>query len=751
MNCSVNLVGYPRVGVKREYKWAVEKYWKSEIDINKLNETVDNLIVMNWTTQSKSGANTFLIGDFSFYDQVLDTTTHLGIPQKRFGYTNHLDLVNYFKASRGGVVNNKEESPLDMTKWFDTNYHYLVPEIDWDKEFLPTTIRFVHEMNLAKENNLKVIPKIIGPATLLTLSKTSNIDEEKISKLVQAYQDLFNELKEIGFEEVLLDEGSVGVGRHVLPSGAFEAFEKLVGSSPLKVNLFGYFGKYDGLIDKIVNLDLNSIHLDNCYESFSKDEIKNIANKLKVNLGVINGRTIWKSNLSEVFTFLNELDINNFSISTSCSLLHVPHSLKEEEDFDDNLKDILSFAEEKLEELNVLKNAIENSSELKKLEEYENARSDADKNLIGRNVDSVREQVLNLSHEDFNREMSRNERLDLQSEVLGIPLLPTTTIGSFPQTGDTRQLRRKFKNGDLSYEDYKTGIKEIIHETVSIQEELGLDVLVHGEAERNDMVEYFGELLEGFAFSKFGWVQSYGSRCVKPPIIYGDVYRTNPMTVEWSKYAQSLTKKQMKGMLTGPVTILQWSFYRDDISKKDVAFQIGLALQSEVLDLEANEINIIQIDEPAIREGLPLNPIYKKEYLDWAVNSFKLVASKVKPSTQIHSHMCYSEFDEILDAINALDVDVLSIEASRSGMDLVNPTLKEKYRGAIGPGVYDIHSPLVLQYHDAIERITQLSKSLDHKNIWINPDCGLKTRGWKEVKESLNNMVEATKKVKESL
>ena len=751
MKVDISIVGYPRVGNKRQFKWAVEKYWRSEINLEELVSKSDELICNNWDIQTKNGINKVVIGDFSFYDQVLDTATHLGIPQKRFKYTNHSDLDSYFKASRGGEVNGKNESPLEMTKWFDTNYHYLVSEIDWDLEFKPNVERFKHELNLASQKGFDVIPKIIGPSTFLTLCKENNLDQTKAEKLSNAYLSLFDQLKDLGLTEILIDEGSLGVGSHSFSKDTFDVFSNLVEKSPLEIHLFGYFGKYDGILDEVLNSKISSIHLDLCYEGFTDEEIIEISSKKEIHLGVINGRTIWKSNLVEIFERISNLNLNKFSISTSCSLLHVPYSLKEEDALNSDLKNILSFAEEKLNELFLLKNSFENNMKSDELVSYEKIREDSDKALLGRKVETVRDRVDSLTEESFERKTNRDERLELQSSELNIPTFPTTTIGSFPQTGDTRTLRKQFKSNEISQSEYEDGIKEIIKETVEIQEELGLDILVHGEAERNDMVEYFGELLEGFAFSKFGWVQSYGSRCVKPPIIFGDVHRKDPMTVSWSSFAQSLTNKRMKGMLTGPVTILQWSFYRDDISKKEVAYQIGLALRDEVLDLEKNGIKIIQIDEPAIREGLPLNPKYKQEYLDWAVNSFKLTQAGVEDSTQIHSHMCYSEFDEILDAINALDVDVLSIEASRSGMDLVNPTLKEKYKGAVGPGVYDIHSPLVLEYEDALQRIQQLAKSLDVKNIWINPDCGLKTRNWTEVKESLTNMINANNAVKETM
>ena len=428
--------------------------------------------------------------------------------------------------------------------------------------------------------------------------------------------------------------------------------------------------------------------------------------------------------------------------------MHLPYSLEKEEALDQNLKSILSFGDEKLNEIAFLKESIFSGEISSDIEKYTENMIKANQVLEGRVENKVRERVDNLTDDMFMRGQDREERLDLQIEKIGIPNLPTTTIGSFPQTPETRLLRRRLRSGEIDADEYVKGIKEIIKETVDIQESLGLDILVHGEAERNDMVEYFGELLNGFAFTSNGWVQSYGSRCVKPPIIYGDVFRESKMTVDWSAYAQSLTTKPMKGMLTGPVTILKWSFVRDDISNREVAYQIALALRDEVEDLENNGIKIIQIDEPAIREGLPLNQEDKEEYLSWAVNSFKLCSSGVRPETQIHSHMCYSEFDEILDAINSLDVDVLSIEASRSGMDLVNSSLSKKYYGAIGPGVYDINSPLVLEYKDAKERINQLSTNLGEKYIWVNPACGLKTRGWDEVKQSLSNMVKATVEIR---
>ena len=742
--------GFPRVGQNREYKWAVEKFWRGEISEEDLLKIVDNQILDSWIKQQSFLIDKQLIGDFSFYDQVLDAIAYLGIPLKRFGYISTNNLDSYFSAARGGSINGKKEQPLEMTKWFNTNYHYLVPEIDWEKPFKPDISRITHEYNLATKNKINVITKILGPATLATLSKEEEFSKEQSSKLANSYLDLINQISELGVTEVMLDEGAVAVGGHFVEKSHFSCLIDVINSSSINVRINGYFGSYKGLLDDLLDSKLSILHLDIIDGNFKLDEIIEISKKKKISLGIINGRSIWRSNLKETYTYLDKLKnkIDFFEISTSCSLMHLPYSLEKEEALDQNLKSILSFGDEKLNEIAFLKESIFSGEISSDIEKYTENMIKANQVLEGRVENKVRERVDNLTDDMFMRGQDREERLDLQIEKIGIPNLPTTTIGSFPQTPETRLLRRRLRSGEIDADEYVKGVKEIIKETVDIQESLGLDILVHGEAERNDMVEYFGELLNGFAFTSNGWVQSYGSRCVKPPIIYGDVFRESKMTVDWSAYAQSLTKKPMKGMLTGPVTILKWSFVRDDISNREVAYQIALALRDEVEDLENNGIKIIQIDEPAIREGLPLNQEDKEEYLSWAVNSFKLCSSGVRSETQIHSHMCYSEFDEILDAINSLDVDVLSIEASRSGMDLVNSGLSKKYYGAIGPGVYDIHSPLVLEYKDAKERINQLSSNLGEKYIWVNPDCGLKTRGWDEVKQSLSNMVKATVEIR---
>ena len=746
MSISSFVSGFPRVGQNREYKWAVEKFWREELSEEDLLEIVDNQILDSWLKQQSFFIDKQLIGDFSFYDQVLDAIAHLGIPLKRFGHISINNLQTYFSAARGGNVNGKKEQPLEMTKWFNTNYHYLVPEIDWDKPFEPDISRFVHEYNLATKNKTNVIAKILGPATLATLSKEEEFSKEQASKIVNAYLDLINQINEIGVSEIMLDEGAVAVGKHFVKNSHFESLIDVINSSNIDVRINGYFGSYKGFLNDLLNSEISTLHLDIIDGNFILDEIIEISKKKKISIGIINGRSIWRNNLKETYTYLDKLKnkIDCFEISTSCSLMHLPYSLDKEEGLDRNLKSILSFGDEKLNEIFLLKESLSSTGTSSGLDQYTDNLTKANQDLEGRIVKEVRERVDNLTDNMFTRGTDREERLDLQIDKIGIPNLPTTTIGSFPQTAETRVLRKQLKSGEIDIDKYVKGIKEIIKETVEIQESLGLDVLVHGEAERNDMVEYFGELLNGFAFTSNGWVQSYGSRCVKPPIIYGDVFRESKMTVDWSTYAQSLTSKPMKGMLTGPVTILKWSFVRDDISNREVAYQIALALRDEVKDLESSGIKIIQIDEPAIREGLPLIQEDKNDYLFWAVNSFKLCSSGVMPETQIHSHMCYSEFDEILDAINSLDVDVLSIEASRSGMDLVNNSLSKKYSGAIGPGVYDIHSPLVLEYKDAKKRINQLNSNLGEKYIWINPDCGLKTRGWDEVKQSLTNMVKAT-------
>ena len=746
MSITTFVPGFPRMGPNREYKWAVEKFWKGDLSEEDLLSLVDTQIVNGWSTQKASLINKQLIGDFSFYDQVLDTVAYLGIPLNRFGRISFNNLNSYFTAARGGDINGKKEQPLEMTKWFNTNYHYLVPEIDWKQSFKPDVSRLIHEYELACKNNYNVIPKIIGPATLMALSKEIELNSKQKSKIINVYLELFNDIKKLGISEIMLDEGGLAVGDHFVSQPHFDCLIEVVQASDLDIRINGYFGSYDGFLENLLDSSIKTIHLDLCEGNFDIEKIIQISERKNVYLGVINGRSIWRNDLKETLTLLEEVRkiTNSFEIGTSCSLMHVPYSLENEDGLDKNLVSILSFGKEKIEEIRLLKESLEEGEPTAELETFTASVIKANNELEGRVVREVRERISQLKDDMFQRDLAREERLNLQKENIGIPKLPTTTIGSFPQTLETRSLRRAFKSGEVDKEEYSLGIKEIIKETVQIQEDIGLDILVHGEAERNDMVEYFGELLNGFAFTRNGWVQSYGSRCVKPPIIYGDVFREQKMTVDWSVYAQSLTKKPMKGMLTGPVTILKWSFVRDDISNEEVAYQIALSLRDEVLELESNGIKIIQIDEPAIREGLPLNPEDRDEYLSWAVKSFKLSSSGVSSKTQIHSHMCYSEFGEILDAINALDVDVLSIEASRSGMDLVNSNLSKKYNGEIGPGVYDIHSPLVLEYKDAKERIEQLSGNLGEDYIWINPDCGLKTRGWAEVIESLTNMVKAT-------
>ena len=753
MTVKTFISGFPRIGPNREYKWAVEKYWRGEVSEKELLDIVETQIIDSWNVQKNSSIDKQLIGDFSFYDQALDAIAHLGIPLKRFGRVSLENLDSYFLAARGGDIDGKKEQPLEMTKWFNTNYHYLVPEIDWDSDFMPDAYRFIKENDLARKNNITVIPKILGPATLMTLSKEGDVDENKKTKLVDAYRELFNDFKDLGCTEVMLDEGAVSIGNHFVTQSHFDSLISIAKRSDLDIRINGYFGSYKGYLDELLESEIEIIHLDLCEGNFLPEEIIKIAERKKVCLGVVNGRSIWRNNLKETLNLLQALNQNiaSFEIGTSCSLLHVPYSLEDEEELDTNLKSILSFGEEKLKEIKLLRDSVYMQEETSELNKYTEELLKANHTLDGRIVSEVRNRVESLDKSMFQRDLLRDERLKIQKDKIGIPKLPTTTIGSFPQTLETRSLRRRLKAGEIDIDTYTSGVKEIIKDTVEIQERLGLDILVHGEAERNDMVEYFGELLNGFAFTKNGWVQSYGSRCVKPPIIYGDVFRSSKMTVDWSVYAQSLTSKPMKGMLTGPVTILKWSFVRDDISNQEVAYQIALALRDEVQELESNGIRIIQIDEPAIREGLPLHPEHKDDYLTWAVNSFKLSSSGVGPETQIHSHMCYSEFDEIMDAINALDVDVLSIEASRSGMELVNSNLSKKYNGPIGPGVYDIHSPLVLEYDDAKERIGQLSSNLGEDYIWVNPDCGLKTRGWDEVKESLTNMVKATIETRKDL
>ena len=751
-----HVLGFPRVGAKRELKFAQERYWRKELAEQDLLDLAKALREKNWKHQADAKADFVAVGDFTFYDHILDLQVATGAIPARFGFDNqNLTLDQYFQLARG----NKAQFAIEMTKWFDTNYHYLVPEFHKNTQFKANPAHYVNQIREAKAAGHKVKPVIVGPLTFLWLGKEKGEAFnrfELLNQLVPVYVEILNALVAEGAEWIQIDEPALALD---LPQEWVEAY-KAVYAELSKVNakllLATYFGSVAEHAELLKGLDVDGLHLDlvrapeqlAAFEDYSK----------VLSAGVIEGRNIWRANLNAVLDVLEPLQAKlgeRLWIAPSCSLLHTPYDLSVETQLQAKNPDLyswLAFTLQKVEELSVIKTALEQgrsavASELATSQ----AAADARANSKEIHRPEVAERLANLPANADQRKSPFSERIKLQNAWLNLPLLPTTNIGSFPQTTEIRHARAAFKKGDLSLEDYEAAMKKEIEFVVREQEKLDLDVLVHGEPERNDMVEYFGELLDGFAFTKFGWVQSYGSRCVKPPVIYGDVVRPEPMTVRWSQYAQSLTQKVMKGMLTGPVTILQWSFVRNDIPRSTVCKQIGVALSDEVLDLEKAGIKVIQIDEPAIREGLPLKRADWDAYLQWAGEAFRLSYMGVADDTQIHTHMCYSEFNDILPAIAGLDADVITIETSRSDMELLTAFGDFKYPNDIGPGVYDIHSPRV-PTEEEIERLLRKALNVVPKErLWVNPDCGLKTRGWPETIAQLEVMMAVTKKLRAEL
>ncbi|MGX2949154.1 5-methyltetrahydropteroyltriglutamate--homocysteine S-methyltransferase [Frederiksenia canicola] len=751
-----HILGFPRVGAKRELKFAQERYWRKELAEQDLLDLAKALREKNWKHQADAKADFVAVGDFTFYDHILDLQVATGAIPARFGFdSQHLTLDQYFQLARG----NKAQFAIEMTKWFDTNYHYLVPEFHKNTQFKANPSHYVNQIREAKAAGHKVKPVIVGPLTFLWLGKEKGETFnrfELLNELVPVYVEILNALVAEGAEWIQIDEPALALD---LPQEWVEAY-KAVYAELSKVNakllLATYFGSVAEHAELLKALPVDGLHLDlvrapeqlAAFEDYSK----------VLSAGVIEGRNIWRANLNAVLDVLEPLQAKlgeRLWIAPSCSLLHTPYDLSVETQLQAKNPDLyawLAFTLQKVEELSVIKTALEQgrsavASELATSQ----AAADARANSKEIHRPEVAERLANLPANADQRKSPFSERIKLQNAWLNLPLLPTTNIGSFPQTTEIRHARAAFKKGDLSLEDYEAAMKKEIELVVREQEKLDLDVLVHGEPERNDMVEYFGELLDGFAFTKFGWVQSYGSRCVKPPVIYGDVVRPEPMTVRWSQYAQSLTQKVMKGMLTGPVTILQWSFVRNDIPRSTVCKQIGVALSDEVLDLEKAGIKVIQIDEPAIREGLPLKRADWDAYLQWAGEAFRLSYMGVADDTQIHTHMCYSEFNDILPAIAGLDADVITIETSRSDMELLTAFGDFKYPNDIGPGVYDIHSPRVPTAEE-IERLLRKALNVVPKErLWVNPDCGLKTRGWPETIAQLEVMMAVTKKLRAEL
>ena len=752
-----HLAGFPRVGAKRELKFAQERYWRGEIAEADLLDIAKRLRELNWQHQAKANADFVAVADFTLYDHILDLQVATGAIPTRFGFdSQNLTLDQYFQLARG----NKTQFAIEMTKWFDTNYHYLVPEFHKETQFKANPEHYVTQIREAKALGYQVKPTIVGPLTFLWLGKEKGAAFNRfdlLAKLVPVYVEILNALAAEGVEYIQIDEPALTLDLPAEWVAAYQAvYATFAEQVKAKLLLATYFGSVAEHADLLKALPVAGLHIDLVR---APEQLTAFADYDKIlSLGIIDGRNIWRANLNQVLDVVEPLKAklgDRLWIAPSCSLLHTPYDLEVETQLQANKPELyqwLAFTLQKIQELRVIKTALEQGREAVQAElAASQAAADARKNSGEIHRTCVAERLANLPKNADQRKSPFAERIKLQNAWLNLPLLPTTNIGSFPQTTAIRHARAAFKKGELSLADYEAAMKKEIEFVVREQEKLDLDVLVHGEAERNDMVEYFGELLDGFAFTKFGWVQSYGSRCVKPPVIYGDVTRPEPMTVRWSQYAQSLTNKVMKGMLTGPVTILQWSFVRNDISRETVCKQIAVALSDEVLDLEKAGIKVIQIDEPAIREGLPLKRADWDAYLKWAGEAFRLSSMGCKDDTQIHTHMCYSEFNDILPAIAALDADVITIETSRSDMELLTAFGDFKYPNDIGPGVYDIHSPRVPAAEEIEHLLRKALQVVPKERLWVNPDCGLKTRGWPETIAALKVMVDVTKKLRAEL
>ncbi|WP_052190755.1 5-methyltetrahydropteroyltriglutamate--homocysteine S-methyltransferase [Chitinibacter sp. ZOR0017] len=755
---SSHILGFPRIGAQRELKFALERFWRGESSEAELTQVGQQLRRQHWRWQAEAGLNWVTVGDFAWYDQILNTAALLGTLPARFGFNaKTLTLSQYFELARG----NTDQFALEMTKYFDTNYHYLVPELSSSTAFAGGVDWFFHEVEDALTQGHAVKAVLPGPLTFLWLSKCKQEGYDKLDLLarcVEGYTRVLNRLASLGVKQIQLDEPILGLDLPASWLAAFAPTYQALAGQGLAIVLATYFADVSAHQALLAQLPIAALHLDGVraptqIQTFAANWPQDKA----LSLGVIDGRNIWANDLAATLAWLTPLQAQlgaRLWLAPSCSLLHVPVDLAQEDDLDAELKSWLAFARQKLHELHVLQTALNggiNQPAVRVALEANAAAQAARRQSPRIHNPAVSERLASLPAEIDQRAAPFAVRQQAQRARFNLPLLPTTTIGSFPQTTAIRAARAAFKRGELAAADYEAAMRDEIRLVVAKQAELGLDVPVHGEAERNDMVEYFGEQLAGFAFTRFGWVQSYGSRCVKPPIIFGDVSRPQPMTVAWSSYAQSLTQQPMKGMLTGPVTILQWSFVRDDQPRATTCAQIALAIRDEVQDLENAGIGIIQIDEPAFREGLPLHQRDWADYLAWAGRAFRISAAVVGNATQIHTHMCYAEFNDILPAIAAMDADVITIETSRSDMELLEAFGEFAYPNEIGPGVYDIHSPRVPQVAEMLRLIGKALAVIPAERLWINPDCGLKTRGWPETEAALRNMLAATQQARTAL
>jgi len=751
-------LGFPRIGANRELKKAVEAFWKGSISSSDLQKTASEIKAKNWQSQKSVGIHFIPSNDFSFYDQVLDTLALFGAVPERFKFSGgNVDLDLVFAMARGAQKDGLDVTAMEMTKWFDTNYHYIVGEFKAGQKFKISSDKIFNDYLEAKKLGIETRPVIIGPVSFLLLGKTIDGSDKLnlLDNLLAAYQDLFARLASVGVKEVQIDEpflvtdlSSEAVKSYL---HAYPQIKKFAGA--IKLHLATYFDTLGDNAELAFSLNTDSVHIDlvRAQDQFAT-ALKLVKPSQSLSLGLVDGRNIWINDLEHSISIAKKaiefLGADRVIVASSCSLIHSPVDLTNEDKLDSEIKSWLAFAEQKLLEIAAIAKAAAGEA----VDIFANKKAIAARKTSSKIHDeSVKKRVAGISESDKNRKNNYQTRSQIQINELRLPLLPTTTIGSFPQTAEVRKARADFKAGKISADNYEKFLQEETARCVAFQEEIGIDVLVHGEFERNDMVEYFGEQLNGFTFTKNGWVQSYGSRCVKPPVIFGDVSRPKAMTVEWAKYAQSLTKQYMKGMLTGPITILQWSFVRNDQPRSTTATQIALAIRDEVVDLEKAGIRIIQIDEAALREGLPIRKAEWAQYLKWAVDAFRVTASDVEDRTQIHTHMCYSEFNDIIHAIADMDADVISIETSRSNMDLLNAFINFKYPNEIGPGVYDIHSPRVPKTEEMISLLQKAISVLKPEQIWVNPDCGLKTRAWPETKQALKQMVDATKVLRAQL
>ena len=761
-----NNLGYPRVGPFRELKKANEAYWAKKISAEELQQVAKSIRENNWKTQQDAGIKLIPSNDFSFYDQVLDLSLTVGaIPSRYNSLLNKVDnnysLDLYFAIARGFQEDGIDVTASEMTKWFDTNYHYIVPEFTKDQTFKLSSEKFLNEYKEAKELGIETKPVIIGPITYLLIGKEKEAGFDRIDlidRLLPVYEEILGKLADAGAQYIQIDEPYLALDLEEKVKALYPAvFEKLnAAAKGAKLIATTYFEALKDNEDIAVNLPVHALHLDLVRGENQLDTVlAKVPASLTLSLGVVEGRNIWKNDyeksLAKIQQAVSALGKDRVWVGTSSSLLHVPYDLdseKKEDTLPAEVKNWLAFAKQKLAEVKDLAVLADADVDAETTERYEANKAAAESRRTSPLIHKpeVKTRVSNITDDDAKRTSLFEARKEAQKAKFGLPDFATTTIGSFPQTKDVRKWRADLKKGLITQEEYDKAIAEETESAIRLQEQLDIDVLVHGEFERNDMVEYFGEQLAGYAFTQYGWVQSYGSRCVKPPVIYGDVYRPADMTVRWSAYAQSLTDRPVKGMLTGPVTILQWSFVRNDQPRSTTTYQIALAILDEVQALEKAGIKIIQIDEPAIREGLPLRKADQQDYLDWSVRAFRVSSSNVEDDTQIHTHMCYSEFNDIIRDIAAMDADVITIETSRSQMELLDAFAGEfKYPNDIGPGVYDIHSPRVPSTEEMVDLLRKAKAVVPAKQLWVNPDCGLKTRAWPETKAALKGMVEAAK------